>query len=254
MRKQVIAANWKMNKTSIEAKDFVERLKLDLGQFDKADIIICPPFTGLAMVGNKLSDTNYRLGAQNMYWEVKGAYTGEISAEMLREIGCQHVIIGHSERRQYFSETDEIVNKKIKAAFDMGLMPIMCIGETLSEREAGSTFSVLERQANLGLSGLSVSDKLNPRSLIIAYEPIWAIGTGKNATSQQAQEAQAFIRSVIAKAFGADFAEEIRIQYGGSVKPENAKEILKQNDVDGALVGGASLKADMFAKIVKASK
>lgn len=254
MRKQVIAANWKMNKTSGEAKEFVARLKLDLGSYDKADIIICPPFTSLVAVREELEGSNYRLGAQNMYWEKKGAYTGEVSAEMLREIGCQFVIIGHSERRRYFSENDEIVNKKVKAALDMGLMPIMCIGETLSEREAGSTFSVLERQVNLGLSGLSANEKLGPRSLIVAYEPVWAIGTGRNATPEQAQEAQAFIRSVIAKSFGSGFSEEIKIQYGGSVKPKNAKDILKQNDVDGALVGGASLKPDVFAEIVKASK
>lgn len=254
MRKQIIAANWKMNKTIEEAREFVERLKQDLGSYDKADVVICPPFTSISIVKEGISDTNYKLGAQNIYWENKGAFTGEISSEMLRDIGCQYVIIGHSERRQYFGETDETVNKKIKSALGMGLIPIICIGEVLSEREKGETFNILKRQIVKGLENINENEKINSRSMVIAYEPVWAIGTGKNATPNQAQESHAYIRSVLKELFGEEFSDEIRIQYGGSVNASNAGDILTQPDVDGALVGGASLKADTFTEIVKASK
>ncbi len=243
MRTSFISANWKMNKTVDETtaffKDFIPLVRDAKG----VDIVIAPPFTSLYVAASMIKGTNINLAAQNVYFEEKGAFTGEISPVMLSDIGCSHVIIGHSERRQYFAETDEVVNKKIKAAQKYGLDVIMCIGESLQERETGKTFEVLKRQVVSGLKDIS------PANIVIAYEPIWAIGTGKTATTEQAQEAHNFIRKELASLYG-DASENIRILYGGSVTPENIDALMACPDVDGALVGGASLKAESFAKIV----
>ncbi|HIJ60058.1 MAG TPA: triose-phosphate isomerase [Nitrospirae bacterium] len=247
MRTPFISANWKMNKTVDETvlfmKEFIPLVKDTKG----VDIVIAPPFTALQTAFSLLKDTNISLSAQNVFYEEKGAYTGEISPSMLTEIGCSYVIIGHSERRQYFNETDEIVNKKIKIAQKYGLAIIMCIGESLAEREAGKTMDILKKQLINGLKHISAEN------IIIAYEPIWAIGTGKTATTEQAQEAHNFIRGELRSLYGKT-AEEIRILYGGSVTPDNIKALMSCQDVDGALVGGASLKADNFAKIVNFKK
>ena len=250
MRKLIIAGNWKLNKTSLEAIDLVNGFKRDLGDITEVDVVVCPPFTALSDVREALSDSNIALGAQDLYWEDAGAFTGEISAPMLKDIGVQYVIIGHSERRQFFAETNETVNKKIKAALKSGLTPIVCIGETLQEREAGKTFSVIEKQCRESLANFSVKEM---GTMVLAYEPVWAIGTGKTATSQQAQEVHKFIRGLLLKFHGKALAEQLRIQYGGSVKPENITELVMQEDIDGALVGGASLQHDSFVKIVKNS-
>lgn len=250
IRKTIIAGNWKMHKTISQAIELANKLKRDLYELDGTaiDIVICPPFTALSEVAETISESNIQLGAQDVYWEKEGAFTGEISCVMLKDVGCRYVIIGHSERRQFFGETDESINKKIKAALEAGLFPIFCVGETLQERESSLTFTVLERQVRLGLSEINQKDLLR---LIIAYEPVWAIGTGKTATSQQAEEAQKFIRQQLKKLYNAEVADLIRIQYGGSVKPENITELLKEPDIDGALVGGASLNAESFTEIVK---
>ena len=247
MRRPVIAANWKMNKKIEEAQAFLDEFIPLVWNERDVDIVIAPPFTALYTMANLLKITNIGLAAQDLFYEDKGAYTGEISPVMLTDIGCSYVIIGHSERRIYFGETDEIVNKKFRAARRHGLEVIFCIGESLSEREAGMTFDVLKRQISEGIRDIS-SD-----GLIIAYEPVWAIGTGKTATPDQAQEAHESIRKTLSHLYG-EPAKGLRILYGGSVTPENADVLMACPDVDGALVGGASLKADSFAGIVKYNK
>lgn len=250
-RQPFIAGNWKMNKTVEEALDLVKELKASLSGVEKMEVAVAPPFTALYAVKSALKDSPIRLAAQNLFWEEKGAYTGEISPVMLKGLGCDYVIIGHSERRQYFGEADETVNRKIRAAIAHGLKAIFCIGETLSEREAGKTFSVIERQVEAGLKDLKEGE-IN--DLVVAYEPIWAIGTGKTATPLQAEEVHQFIRRKLQKLYSKEVSERIRIQYGGSVTPENINGLMEEEDIDGALVGGASLKTDTFAKIVRFGK
>lgn len=245
MRKPIIVGNWKMNCTISEALELVKRLRVMLSDVRGVEIVIAPPFTALSPVSRALIGSNMTLAAQNLFWEGKGAFTGEISAEMIMDAGCDYVIIGHSERRQFFAETDDSVNRKVKAALVGGLIPIVCVGETLAEREAGETFPVIERQLTNGLNDVRISYS---EDLVIAYEPVWAIGTGRTATPSQAQEVHAYIRSFL-KNVGA--AEDIRVLYGGSVKPENIDDLMMEPDIDGALVGGASLKADFFARIVR---
>lgn len=250
MRKPLIAGNWKMYKTIGEAVQLANGIKRGVMDFPNVEVALCPPFVTLSFVYDIISDTDIKLGAQDLYWEKEGAYTGEVSPVMLKDCGCEFVIIGHSERRKYFFETDETVNKKIKAALGIGLSPIVCIGETLQEREAGKTIEIVKGQLEGGLKSLGIEDMLN---LIIAYEPVWAIGTGKNATAAQAQEVHGFIRSWIAKNFSEGASQTLRILYGGSVKPSNIKELIKEQDIDGALVGGASLEVSSFVEIVKNS-
>ena len=249
-RKLIIAGNWKMNKTAAEALDLVSGLKRELAAVKEVDVVVCPPFTALAEVSKAVLDSNLRLGAQNMSEHQGGAYTGEIAAGMLKEFSVRYVILGHSERRQYQKEPDELIAKKALAAHGASLKPIVCVGETLAEREAGATEKVLLTQITGSLAGLTAEQMVET---IIAYEPVWAIGTGKTATSAQAQEAHAFIRGVLVKMFDETVAKRVRIQYGGSVKPANARELMSQPDVDGALVGGASLEERSFADIVKNS-
>lgn len=248
MRKKIIAGNWKMNTTLNEAielaKDIVERVK----GIEDVDIVICPPYTNLYPVYQIIKDTNVKLGAQDLHWEDKGAYTGKISADMLLSVGVEYVIIGHSEQRTYFGETDETVNKKVKKALQKGLKPIVCVGETLEEREAGKTKEVVKTQVLGAFKDLSKEEVLKN---IIAYEPVWAIGTGRNATPEQADEVHAFIREVLADLYDDEVAQKIRIQYGGSMKPENAKALLEKENIDGGLIGGASLKGESFYKIIK---
>ncbi|MCX7956561.1 MAG: triose-phosphate isomerase [Endomicrobia bacterium] len=247
MRKKLIAANWKMYKTIKETKNYIENFLPLVKNVVDREIVICPPFVSLFIAGELLKNSNVKLGAQNMYVEEKGAYTGEISPLMLKEIGCEYVILGHSERRKYFMETDEFINKKALIAFKYDLIPIVCVGETLEEREKNLTFQVLEHQVKNSLTNLT-SDYA--AKVVIAYEPVWAIGTGKNATPQQAQEAQNFIRQVYSSIYGREISEKVRVLYGGSIKPENFREIMQQPDVDGGLVGGASLEYESFSKIV----
>jgi triosephosphate isomerase len=251
MRKPFIGGNWKMNtdsKSAVElAKGVVQKCGAMLG---KVDVCVCPPFVYLPAVKNALGSSNVRLGAQDVYFESKGAFTGEISCQMLKDIGCQDVIIGHSERRHVLGESDELINKKLSAAIDAGLLPIFCVGELLEQRKAGKTEQIVKEQVQKGLKGITV-DKA--KAVTIAYEPVWAIGTGVNASPAQAQEVHLMIRQLITAMYNKDFAGQIRIQYGGSVKPDNAAELAAQADVDGFLVGGASLKADDFAAIVKAA-
>jgi len=250
MRKKIIAANWKMNMTISESESFLEDFRLDVEDVSGVDIVIAPPFTALAKMSELLGGSQkIRLGAQNFYYEKSGAYTGEISATQLRELFVRYVIIGHSERRQIFGETDELINKKVAVALASELKPILCVGETLEEREAGKEKEILERQLRGGLAGVSAEDLIDT---VIAYEPVWAIGTGKTATSAQAQDAHAHVRAVLAELSDQATADKVRIQYGGSVKPANAKELLSQPDIDGALVGGASLEPRGFSEIVKA--
>jgi len=243
-----IAGNWKMNKTVEEAIDLVRQLKDSLSNIAGVEVAVAPPFTALYAVFQELKGSSIGLAGQNLFYEEKGAFTGEICPPMLKEVGCQYVIIGHSERRQFFGETDETVNRKIKAALAQGLKPIFCIGETLKEREEGKTFSVIERQIEGGLRGITEEEM---RSIVIAYEPVWAIGTGKTATPQQAEEVHRFIREKLERLYSREIAEEVRIQYGGSVTPENIKGLMGQENIDGALVGGASLKSEIFSKIVR---
>ncbi len=238
-----------MNKTAREAAALAAEIRSALGGFSAVECVLCPPFTSLRAVREVVAESVIQLGAQNVHWETSGAYTGEISAAMLLEEGCKYVIVGHSERRQYFGETDETVNRRARAALAAGLSPIVCVGETLAEREAGRTFEVIERQVRAGLAGLVGADW---ERLVIAYEPVWAIGTGRTATAAQAQEVHALIRRQLRDLAG-DAAERIRIQYGGSVKPENAAELFGQPDVDGGLIGGASLQAASFVAIVRAA-
>lgn len=251
MRKPIIAGNWKLNKTSREAIVLVEELKREVVSIEGVDIVLCPPFTALESVSDAIVETNISLGAQNIYWADSGAFTGEISAPMLKDLGVKYVIIGHSERRQYFGETNETVNKRIRAALNHQLTPIVCVGENLSEREANKTFDVIKNHCEGSLAGLTAEQA---QQLVIAYEPVWAIGTGKTATPEQAQEVHAFIRQLLATMFGNQVASIIRIQYGGSVTPDNIASLIIKADIDGALVGGASLKAPLFAAIVKAAK
>jgi triosephosphate isomerase len=249
MRKTVIAGNWKMNNDLKESEKLIVELK-NLLQNEKpnCDIIVCPPFTSLSEASKLLKGSQIKLGAQNMYFEENGAFTGEISASMLKSIGCEYVILGHSERRHIFGESDVVINKKIKKALSAGLKPIFCIGELLEERENGTTNDVVKRQVLKGLDGISAEDMKN---VIVAYEPVWAIGTGKTASPAQAQEVHEFIRDLIEIDYSLEVANDLVIQYGGSVKPDNAKELLSQKDINGALVGGACLKADSFLGIIK---
>jgi triosephosphate isomerase len=249
-RKLIIAGNWKMNKTVAEALALAGNLKLELANIREVDIVICPAFTALESVSKVILDSNLRLGAQNMSEQNFGAFTGEICAGMLKEFSVRYVILGHSERRQYQKEPNALIARKAMAAHGASLKPIVCVGETLAEREEGQTEKVLETQVRGSLAGLTKEQMVET---IIAYEPVWAIGTGKTATTQQAQDAHAFIRSLLAKIFDEAVAKKVRIQYGGSVKPANAKELMGQPDVDGALVGGASLEARSFADIIKNS-
>jgi triosephosphate isomerase len=243
-----MAGNWKMNKTVGEALDLVRELKAAISGVKAVEVAVAPPFTALYAVRKELEGSFIHLAAQNLYWEEKGAFTGEVSPLMLKEVGCHYVIIGHSERRQFFGETDETVNRRIRAALAQGLKIIFCMGETLKEREEGKTFSVIERQLEGGLKGLGDQEM---RNMVVAYEPVWAIGTGKTATPEQAEEVHRFIRGKIEKLYSREVSEEMRIQYGGSVTPENVKGLMNQPNIDGALVGGASLKAESFSKIVR---
>jgi len=243
-----IAGNWKMHKTAGEAARTARDLVARLGAVSDVEVMIAPPYTALDAVGREVKGSPVKLGAQNLFWADEGAYTGEVAGGMLIDLGCRFVLIGHSERRQYFGETDETVHRRIAAALRHGLAPVMCIGETEAQLEAGETFSVLDKQIADGLMD-QISDGLE--TLVLAYEPVWAIGTGKTATTDQAQEAHRFIRGKLAKQFGESLAERTRILYGGSVKPENIAELMAMPDIDGALVGGASLKAETFANIVR---
>jgi len=248
MRRVIIAGNWKMYKTIDESIELVNLLKRALVDINEIEIVVCPPFTSLSDVREAIMDTNIKLGAQDCYWEKEGAFTGEVSCAMLKSAGCAYVIIGHSERRQYFGETNETVNRKAKAALKEGLKPIVCVGERIEERKAGRTFDVVKDHVANSLAGLTKEEMLKT---VIAYEPVWAIGTGLTATKEQAEEVHKYIRELLKKMYDDDLAKAVRIQYGGSVKPENIKELISQEDVDGALVGGASLKADSFSQIVK---
>ena len=247
MRRPLIAGNWKMYKTDAESVDTVRRLAELTRDISDVDVMVAPPFTSLSAVAGAIGGTSIQLAAQNVYWETEGAFTGEIAPGMIRAVGCTHVIIGHSERRQYFGETDETVNKRIHAAMAAGLIPVFCIGETEAQREAGETFSVLDKQVFIGLQDVSLE---NAGQMVVAYEPVWAIGTGKTATSEQAQEVHHHLRTGLGNRFTTELADNIRILYGGSVKPGNAAELMGMEDIDGALVGGASLDADTFSRIV----
>ncbi len=247
-RKKLIAANWKMYKTPDQAREFVQAFLPMVKGHDRDQIVLCPPFVDLATVIEACKGSNVAVGAQNVAWEKEGAFTGEISTEMLLAVGCTHAVIGHSERRQYFGETDDTVNARLKTALEAGLTPIVCVGEVLEERESGMTEEVLRRQC--GRAFRKISGK-KAAKLVVAYEPVWAIGTGKTATPEMAAEAHALIRAEVAKAMGQELADNLRILYGGSVKPENAKALMSEVEIDGALVGGASLKPDSFTAIVK---
>src|SRR4029078_5094829 len=252
MRKKIVAANWKMNMTQAESERFVESFLRDIGEINDVEVVIIPPFTAIAKVSEALGRAqNIKVGAQNMYWEKSGAFTGEISAPLLRDLFVHYVVLGHSERRTLFGETDETVNRKVRAAHEAKLRPIVCIGETLDQRDKGDVEKVLSMQLRGSLAGLQPKEMQESG---IAYEPVWAIGTGRNATPQQAQEAHAFIRHTLSEMANNETADRIRIQYGGSVKPENARELMSQSDIDGALVGGASLDPRSFAQIVKAAR
>jgi len=247
LRKPIIAGNWKMNKLTSEAVGLAGELKKKAGTITDREIVLCPPFTVLSSVKEVIEGSSIRLGAQNMHWEIRGAYTGEVSPAMLKDIGCDYVILGHSERRQYFDETNETVNKKTKTAFSIGLIPIVCVGETLPQREKGETLAVIEEQIKAGLSGLTEEES---KGLVVAYEPVWAIGTGKTATPDQAEQVQRFVRKLLGQMFGRENAQAIRILYGGSINPDNISALMSCENVDGGLVGGASLKAESFLKVV----
>ena len=249
-RKKVIAGNWKMNKTATEAVTLAKDIIDEVGRETSVDIVLCPPFTALSAVAHVLEGQAVKLGGQNMHPAKNGAYTGEISAEMLRTLYATHVILGHSERRTYFCETDAFINQKVVTALAHELKPILCVGETLAEREAGATLAVVQRHVEGGLSGVKPEQIT---TVIIAYEPVWAIGTGKVATTAQAQEVHAFIRDLLTKLYGAPLAQKVRILYGGSMKPSNAAELLAEKDIDGGLIGGASLEAKSFIDLVKAA-
>lgn len=247
MRKPIIAGNWKMNKIALEAVELAREVKKRAGHILDREIVLCPPFTLLSRVKEVIEGSLIRLGAQNMYWEVRGAFTGEVSPVMLKDAGCDFVILGHSERRRYFGETDEMVNRKTRTAFSNGLSPIVCVGETLEEREKGQTLKVIEKQVRSALSGLTRGES---KALVLAYEPVWAIGTGKTATPSQAEEAQEFIRKLLGEMFGKENAQAIRILYGGSINPDNISSLMSCENVDGGLVGGASLDIESFMRIV----
>ncbi|MBV8275227.1 MAG: triose-phosphate isomerase [Verrucomicrobia bacterium] len=252
MRKKILAANWKMNLTHVEAESYVQTFLNEVGEVTDVEIVIIPSFTSIPTLAQASNNAPFiRLGAQNLHWQKNGAFTGEISATMLRALFVKYVIIGHSERRALFGETDETVQKKVHTALEAGLRPIMCVGETLAEREAGAVQKVLRRQVEEGLKGVS-ADHLS--EIVLAYEPVWAIGTGRTATPAQAEEVHAFLRSIIREIFDQTAADRTRIQYGGSVKPENTEELMREPNIDGALVGGASLDAHSFARIVRASE
>ncbi len=247
MRKPFIAGNWKMNKTIPEAIELVKKLK-EIVKVENGEIVVIPPFTALSEVRKVIKESKIELGAQNLHWKEKGAYTGEISPSMLKDIGCKYVIVGHSERREHFLEKDELINLKIKAALENSIHPIFCIGEKLEQREKGETIKVIDEQINKGLNGL---DEKEIKNIVIAYEPVWAIGTGRTATPEQAQEVHLFIREKLKKNYGNEIASCAIILYGGSVKADNAYSLIKEKDIDGALVGGASLEAESFGKIIE---
>lgn len=248
MRTPIIAGNWKMHKTTAEAKALASGIVREVGEVREVQVVLCPPFTALSAVAEIIRGSRVELGGQNCHYESKGAFTGEVAPEFLMDLGCRYVIIGHSERRQYFKEDDQLVNKKLKKALSVELVPIFCIGETLQERNKDLTFDVLRRQVTNGLSEIQLED---PLKMVVAYEPVWAIGTGVTATPDQAQEAHRYVRDLLSGLWGTDTAEQVRIQYGGSVKPDNIKELMAQPDIDGALVGGASLEVESFVRIVK---
>src|SRR5437773_7539355 len=252
MRKKIVAANWKMNMMQARAARFIESLLLDLGDVTDVEVVILPPFTAIVKVTEALGTVpNIKIGAQNMHWKRSGAFTGEISAALLRDLFVHYVVLGHSERRELFGETDEIVNRKVRAAHEAALHPIVCVGETLAQRDKGNVEKILAIQLRGSLAGLGAKEL---QETVIAHEPVWAIGTGRNATPEQAQEAHTFIRHTLRKMADDTVAERVRIQYGGSVKPENARELMSQPDIDGALVGSASLDPRSFAQIVKAAR
>ena len=248
MRKPLIAANWKMNKTVSESASLIKKLKKSLKNVKNREIVVCPPFASLSAVSKLLKNSEIGLGAQNMHFADEGAFTGEISPLMLKELNCEYVILGHSERRQHFKEDDDLINKKVIAALKNNLKPILCIGETLKQRKNNQTFNIIKNQLINSLKNISENNILK---VVIAYEPVWAIGTGVNATPKQAEEVHVFIRSLLSEKYDKKTAEETRVLYGGSVKPENIKDLMKEENIDGALVGGASLSAESFAKIVK---
>ncbi|MBE6412762.1 MAG: triose-phosphate isomerase [Opitutales bacterium] len=249
-RRYFIAGNWKMNNTASKAVELINGINAQIAGETSVDVAVCPTFTALDASSKALAGSNVKLGAQNMYTKASGAYTGEISAEMLKEFNCTYVILGHSERREYFKETDAFINEKVKVVLENGMKPILCVGEKLEEREAGNTIAVVSKQTSEGMAGLSAEDA---QKVVIAYEPVWAIGTGKTATPAMAQEVHAEIRKVLAGLFGAEASENIQILYGGSMKPENADDLLKEKDIDGGLIGGAALKADSFVALVKSA-
>jgi triosephosphate isomerase (TIM) len=249
MRKKILAANWKMNLTHVEAESYLHTFLNEVGEVDDVEVVVIPPFTSIPVLAQISEKAPFiRIGAQNMHWERSGAYTGEISATMLRALFVKYVVIGHSERRRLFGETDETVNRKVHSALEAGLRPIVCVGESAAQRDNDEVETVLKQQLELGLKDLSTKDAAE---IVIAYEPVWAIGTGRTATPAQAGDAHHFIRSVFGKMFGPGVSERVRIQYGGSVKPENARELMRQSDIDGALIGGASLDPHSFAKIIR---
>jgi len=249
-RKPIIAGNWKMYKTVSEALAFVHELKRTVDGIKDVEVVVCPPFIALAQVAEALRGTGIGVGAQDVYWVDEGAFTGEISPAMLKDAGCSYVIIGHSERRQFFGEIDDYVNRKVKAVLERGLTPIMCVGERIEERESGITEKIVRTQTEAGLAGLTADQAAG---LVIAYEPVWAIGTGKTASDTDAQQVIGFVRGLVNDLYGGDVAAKVRIQYGGSVKPQNTAGLMAQPDIDGALVGGASLDVDSFSSIVKAA-
>ncbi len=250
MRKYLIAGNWKMNKDAAEGESLIADIALAVGKQTDVDVVVCPPYTGLESASKSVSDNEIELGAQNMHPAAAGAYTGEVAASMLRHLHVSYVILGHSERRTLFGETDAFINEKVLAAFENNLKPILCVGETIEEREADKTISVVTTQLNDGLKGVTAE---NAENLVIAYEPVWAIGTGKTATPEMAQEVHQKIREILTDLFGADAANGIQILYGGSMKPENADDLLAQADIDGGLIGGASLKAQSFIQLVESA-
>jgi len=250
IRKKLIAGNWKMNKTSADAAALAHDLVVAIGSQPDVEVVICPPFTAIEAVAKSIDGSLIKLGAQNMHFEPSGAFTGEVSAPMLRALFATHVILGHSERRTLFGETDELVNKKVLAALKNQLRPILCVGESLAEREAGSTLKVVQTQTERALEGVA---KDQASSIVVAYEPVWAIGTGKVAATEQAQEVHAFIRGLLTKLYGEPVSQRVRILYGGSMKPANAAELLAQSDIDGGLIGGASLEARSFVELIKAA-
>ncbi len=249
-RRYFIAGNWKMNNTAAKATELINAINAQIAGETSVDVAVCPTFTALDAASKALAGSNVKLGAQNMYTKANGAYTGEIAADMLKEFNCTYVILGHSERREYFKETDAFINEKVKAVLENGMKPILCVGEKLEEREAGKTIDIVSTQTTEGLAGIS---KEAAENVVIAYEPVWAIGTGKTATPEMAQEVHAEIRKVLTNLFGAETAEKMQILYGGSMKPENADDLLKEKDIDGGLIGGAALKADSFVALVKSA-